>query len=79
MWGQVRQECTKFYCHRKRVVAMKLTGNPTDEELDRCAQLLYSHGTQTVSHMYDCIRNPKYVMKAKFTYWEPFRFLASKT
>ena len=57
---------------------MKLTGNPTDEELDSCAQLLYSHGTQTLSHMYDCIRNSNYLIKAKFKYWGLFRFLASK-
>lgn len=40
-WIIVRRECSKFKAVRDRLMVMELTGNPNDDDLDRCAHLLY--------------------------------------
>ncbi|KAI0560703.1 hypothetical protein FGB62_103g012 [Gracilaria domingensis] len=61
-WDKIRAECTKYKsCYdRVRVIAMRLTGNPEDQDIARCASLLFSDGGNSISHLYDCVPNPKY-------------------
>ena len=78
-WDIVRRECTKFHACMLRVKAVKLTGNPTDEELLRCSSLIYSDGSQSISHLYDCVRNPHYHIAKPFKYFGPYSFLSTQT
>lgn len=74
-WDNLRRECTKFKGCMQRVKNMKLTGNPTEEDLFRCASLLFSDGGKSVSHLYDCIRNPAYHISKPFKHEGTFYFL----
>ncbi|PXF40874.1 hypothetical protein BWQ96_09419 [Gracilariopsis chorda] len=77
-WVKVRREATKFKDARDRVPAMELTGNPDDDVLDHCAQLIYSEGGRVVSHLYDCIRHPDYYIKKPFPFFAAYQLLSSK-
>jgi len=48
---KIRRESTKFKEQFDRVTNMKLTGNPTNSDILRCASLLYSDGSQSMSHV----------------------------
>ena len=79
MWMTVRADCTKYYSARKKVDAIELTGNPTDEDMERCYQLVYYKGSEAMSHLYDCVRNKKYFVGKHFKFVTPFKFLESNT
>lgn len=76
-WDNLRRECTRFKGSLQRVKNMQLTGNPTDDDLFRCASLLFSDGSKAVSHLYDCIRNPDYHISKPFKHAKTFLFLDS--
>ncbi|KAI0558724.1 hypothetical protein FGB62_190g016 [Gracilaria domingensis] len=78
-WDKIRAECTRFKACYDRVIAMKLTGNPDDDALLRCGELLYSDGSNSISHLYDCVRNPHYHVSKPFKYKMPFQFLNAQT
>lgn len=57
---------------------MKLTGNPDEDALERCAKSVYSEGGTATSHLYDVIRNPNYLIRKPFGFIDAFRFLNRK-
>lgn len=57
-WKNIRKECTKFNGCLDRVVTMQLTDDSSDDDSDRCAELIYNYGAASTSHLYDVIRNP---------------------
>ena len=79
MWDKVRQDCTKYYGAQKKVRDAKLTGNPTAEQLERCVQLLYAKGSEAMSHLYDCVRNPSYYNGKPFQMHSACTFLSQNT
>lgn len=79
MWEKVRKDCQKYYGAQKKVYAAKLTGNPSPEQLDRCVQLVYLKGSEAMSHLYDCVRNPKYFMGTPFQMHSACDFLSGNT
>lgn len=74
-WARVRRECSKFKSVRDRISAMQLTGNPSDDDLDRYAQLVFSEGGTVTSHLYDCIRNPHYIISKPFPFVDAYKHL----
>ncbi|PXF42116.1 hypothetical protein BWQ96_08148 [Gracilariopsis chorda] len=78
-WDRIRAECTRFKACYDRVIAMNLTGNVGPEDLIRCAALIYSDGSNSVSHLYDCVRNPNYHIAKRFKFKTSFTFLNENT
>ncbi len=78
-WIKLRKECTRFKSIRDRIVSLELTGNPTNEELDRAASLEYSESCNSKSALYDCIRNPKYHIKKPFVHLKQYQYLNDHT
>ncbi|KAI0562936.1 hypothetical protein FGB62_49g217 [Gracilaria domingensis] len=70
---------TRFKACYDRLIAMKLTRNPGDNGLFHCADLLYSDGSKSLSHIYDCIRSPNYHIAKSFKIRETFTFLNGHT
>lgn len=75
MWKRLRKACTKFKAIYTRIENLQLTGNPTEEELWRCASLEFSEGTQMLGHLYDCVRNPRYLIRKPFSFGHAYVFL----
>ena len=78
-WETLRRECTRFKGCHDRIKNMKVTGNPTEEDLFRCASLIYSDGGKSISHVYDCVRNPHYHISKPFKLDKPYHFLSTET
>ncbi|KAI0560556.1 hypothetical protein FGB62_110g03 [Gracilaria domingensis] len=76
---KIRAECTRYKSCYDRVISMTLAGNPGDEEFLRCPDLLYSDGSQSVSHLYDCASNQHYHIQKPFKFKAPFTFLNTRT
>lgn len=75
---KIKADCTKFKGCHDRVMSMKLTGNPGEDDLMRCAELLYSDGSRSASHMYDCIRNKQYHVAKPFKFKVDYLYLVER-
>lgn len=78
-WSKMKKECSAFHAAVKRVEALDLTGSPSENDLYRCAVGLYNLGGKVMSHLYDIIRNPDYVIGKAFPFPDVYRFLDSRT
>jgi hypothetical protein len=67
-YQKIKAECCGFYAASKRIEAMELTGSPGEEQLSRCALAIYNCGSKLISHVYDIINNPNYIIGKEFPY-----------
>lgn len=70
--------CRKLKGHLRVVEKHRITGNPSDADRMRCAVGLFN-GVIKVSHLYDVIRNDKYVVGKPFPYPATFEWLNQST
>ncbi|KAI0562886.1 hypothetical protein FGB62_50g013 [Gracilaria domingensis] len=56
----------------------KFTGNPTDADKMRCAVVVYNNVIK-VSHFYNVLRNPNYVIGKEFPFPKTFEWLKKET
>ena len=78
-WERIRADCTRFKGCHDRVLALKLTGNPSDADIMRCADFIFSEGSTAMSHLYDCVRNEHYHIAHPLKYKEAYSFLLANT
>lgn len=62
MWVNVCCKAKKYCKAVKMVHSTQCTGNPTEENIERCCQLVYSKGRQSKSRLFDCVNNKAYFM-----------------
>jgi hypothetical protein len=67
-YQKIKADCCGFYAASKRIEAMELTGSPGEEQLSRCALAIYNCGSKLISHVYDIINNPNYIIGKEFPY-----------
>lgn len=60
-WNIMRNECSAYRSAQKQIEAVELT-SPTVQYVERCVLAFYNNGSDVTSHLYDIIRNPKYVI-----------------
>jgi hypothetical protein len=58
---------------------MSLTGNPTSDEIKRCATNFYNNGSAMASHIYDIINNSEYRIGSPLPFIECYEWLSNNS
>lgn len=51
----VKKDCLKFSVIRRKIIALKLTGNPSTDDSNRCAGLKFTENKSMAFHYYDVL------------------------
>jgi hypothetical protein len=78
-WIKVKSACVGLHASMNRVRAANLTGAPTNDEYMRCVEAVHCMGSAVMSHLYDVINNPGYLIGKQFPFTTSYEFLSTKT
>jgi hypothetical protein len=76
-WAKIKKEYAAYHAAVGRVESPVLTGNPTSEEISRVVLALFNQGSGILSHAYDIVRNPTYLIGKPFLFHSWYAFLFS--
>ena len=77
----VVRTCAKMFESRKRVDAMKLTGSPTEEDINRVALALFNDALPVGDKelVYSILSTPRFNVGKTFEYQDQYEFLVKHT
>jgi hypothetical protein len=74
-WTKIKKEYTAYHAAVGRVESLELTGNPTSDEISRVVLAFFNQGSGILSHAYDIVRNPSYLIGKPFPFHSCYTYL----
>ena len=74
-WISMRADCTTLNQIKRRIIALKMTGNFDNEDYMRMALVEFSVGKQVLGSLYDIGNNKEYSFNNKFEFQSSFSYL----